>query len=74
MASELEIRVEGTALDLFDNEEQNFYLTKQIHDLTNLETRNADFSKTISIPLTVKNQDTLGDNVPTEERFSEVGL
>ena len=70
MASELDVRIEGRSLDLFDNEEDRFNLTKQIHDLTNLETRNAEFSKTISVPLTGHNREILGENLPAIDRFS----
>ena len=40
-------------LDLFPD--TNFWITKQIHDLSDLTTRNADFTKQITVPATTKN-------------------
>lgn len=71
MATPLQIQVQGENLDLLPDEENNFYLTKLVYDISNLETRNADFSKTIGIPLTGHNRVLLGDNVPMLERFSQ---
>ena len=52
------ITPKGT-LDLLKGAEREFYITRQIHDLHNFETRNADFSKTISVPPTPNNIDIL---------------
>ena len=67
----VDIKIEGESIDLFPNEERNFYLTKQIHDLINLETRDASFSKTIRIPLTTKNRFLLRSNMPNSSRHTD---
>jgi len=43
------------SLDLFPGASKDFYITRQIHDIRDLTTRNADFTKRISIPVTAKN-------------------
>lgn len=57
--ADLRIDIDGRALDLFEGEDDNFYITRQIHDLANLETRNSDFTKIIKVPATAKNLDLL---------------
>ena len=68
MATRLEILIDGEPLDLFDGEESKFYITKLIHDIRSLETRNGDFSKSINIPLTPVNRRLLGGQVPSVAR------
>ena len=72
--SVIDIKIDGISIDLFPNEENNFYLTKQIHDLSNLETRDADFSKTISIPLTTRNEEILGLSMPSLYRHTDAPI
>ena len=55
----IELRTNLGSLDLEDGAEREFYITRQIHDLNNLETRNADYSKTIKVPPTPNNIDIL---------------
>jgi len=55
----IEIQLEDGYLDLLEGVERSFYITKQIHDLKDLNTRNATFSKTIKIPRTVNNRNLL---------------
>jgi len=55
MASELIIKTDAGIVDLYQNAERDFYVTRQIHDLHNFQTRNADFSKNLSIPPTSNN-------------------
>ena len=54
MASQLQILIKGEPLDLAPNEDENFNHSKVIHDIRDLETRNADFSTSITLPLTPK--------------------
>ena len=51
----IKIETELGVLDLFQGAEREFYITRQMNDLHNLESRNADFSKTIRIPPTPGN-------------------
>jgi len=51
MAIALQIFVEGEPFDLLEGESERFYISKQIFDLRNLETRNAEFSKSIEFPV-----------------------
>ena len=51
----IKIETELGVLDLFQGAEREFYVTRQMNDLHNLESRNADFSKTIRIPPTPGN-------------------
>ena len=74
MSSILDIKISGESLDLFNEEEQDFYLTKQIHDISDLETRDADFSKTISVPLTPRNQEILRSSMPILYRHTDAPI
>lgn len=60
MSSQIKITtVDGQVLDLFQGVEAEFYITRQIHDLQNLETRNADYTKALEIPGTPNNLNIL---------------
>ena len=74
MASQLQILIDGEALDLSINEDENFSLSKVVHDLRDLETRNADFSSEIVLPLTAKNRRLIGSMLPSLSRFSEAPI
>jgi hypothetical protein len=74
MANKLQIISNGQDFDLFQGEDENFYITKQIHDLANLETRNGDFSRRINLPLTPKNKEILGTNLPIYSRFDDIAV
>jgi hypothetical protein len=58
----LEVIIEDVSIDLF--EDTNFYITEQIHDLTDLQTRNASFTKVLSVPLTELNKSVLQNTFP----------
>jgi len=58
--SKLEIRLANGSLDLNPDSQSKFYITKQIHDLRDLETRNASFTKSIVIPRSYNNVFLLG--------------
>jgi len=74
MANKLQIISNGEDFDLFQGEDERFYITKQIHDLANLETRNGDFSRRINLPLTPKNKEILGTNLPIYSRFDDIAV
>lgn len=58
------IVVEGVDLDLTPDIERKFYITKQSHDLRDLNTREATFSKIVDVPLTERNINAIGDWIP----------
>ena len=60
MPSEIIITTDKGTIDLYQGAETAFYVTRQIHDLHNFETRNADFSKSLSVPPTPNNLGILG--------------
>ena len=63
--SNLQIRVDGQPLDLAPKEDDRFYITKQVHDIIKgLESREADFTRNISLPATQKNQELLRADRP----------
>lgn len=72
MALSLQILIEGEPLDLLKGEDRRFYISKQLYDLSDLETRNSGYSKTIQIPLTPKNNRLLGRRVPEKARFDQL--
>lgn len=74
MANKLQILFAGESFDLFEGEAERFYITYQIHDLSNLQTRNGDFSRRVSLPLTSKNKGILGAALPTISRFDSVAV
>jgi hypothetical protein len=59
MASLLQILTDKGSFDLEVGSDREFYVTRQIHDLHNFETKNGDFSKTLSIPSTPTNNHIL---------------
>jgi hypothetical protein len=74
MANKLQILSNGNTFDLFEGEAERFYITYQIHDLSNLQTRNGDFSRRVSLPLTSRNKNILGAALPTISRFDSVSV
>jgi hypothetical protein len=74
VANKLQILSNGDSFDLFEGEAERFYITYQIHDLSNLQTRNGDFSRRVSLPLTSRNKDILGAALPTISRFDSVAV
>ena len=74
MANKLQILSNGESFDLFDGEEERFYVTYQVHDLSNLQTRNGNFSRRVNLPLTSKNKGILGAALPTISRFDTVAV
>jgi len=74
VANKLQILSSGESFDLFDGEAERFYITYQIHDLSNLQTRNGDFSRRVSLPLTAKNKGILGAALPTISRFDSANV
>jgi len=60
MAARIEIRTDKGTLDLPENFHQDFYVTRQIFDLKNFQTRNADYTKTVFLPATPNNIAILG--------------
>lgn len=59
MAALITITTDDGVLDLPKNFHQQFYVTRQIFNLNNFETRNADFTKTITVPATPTNTSLL---------------
>jgi hypothetical protein len=55
----MKILVNDIALDLFPNTENQFFINKQIYDIRSLQTRNADFTRSLKLPASPKNLDTL---------------
>jgi len=53
----LRVIVNNIDLDLYQDTE--FWITKQVHDLRDLNTRNGDITRQITLPKTAKNEDTL---------------
>lgn len=74
MANKLQILSNGDSFDLFEGEAERFYITYQIHDLSNLQTRNGDFSRRVSLPLTSRNKGILGAALPSISRFDSVAV
>ena len=55
MSALIEIRTDKGSLDLPKDFHQQFYVTRQVFNLNDFETRNADFTKTIQVPATPTN-------------------
>lgn len=66
----IEIRLEAGKLDLLPDAEKNFYITKQIYDLKDLNTRNASFSKQLTVPRNLNNITLLEDNLTEFAAYS----
>lgn len=65
--SRIRIEVGSGTLDLFEGTDDLFYVTKQINDLSNLQNRQADFTRQIKIPGTKNNLSVL--NLLSNERI-----
>ena len=74
MSNKLQIIVQGEPLDLIEGEETRFFITRILQDLSDLSTRNSDFTNTISIPNTNTNLRLIGNQVPDVARFSETSI
>jgi hypothetical protein len=67
----MKIETDTGILDLFETSEADFYVTKQIYDLKELERRHSDHTRVLSIPNTLNNRDQLQivSNVIREKLF-----
>lgn len=70
MATEIQILIAGSALDLVIDEGKNFFLTKESYNLSDLESRDSDYTQTFNIPTTPTNLELLGVQAPLKARFS----
>ena len=59
MGNRLQILTEEGSLDLPQDAYEKFYVTRQVHDIQNFETKNADFTKTLKLPATPTNVEIL---------------
>ncbi|GAG26693.1 unnamed protein product, partial [marine sediment metagenome] len=71
MASKIKILTDRGTLDMEQGADRDFYVTRQIHDLQNFESRNADFTKTIKVPATPNNIDILDSYVGSASNASQ---
>ena len=62
--SRVRINANGQNLSLPTNIEGSFYISKQGHDIRDLTTRTASFSKAITLPMNENNINILGDWLP----------
>lgn len=53
--AQLEITTDAGTLDLIQGTEETFFVTRQIFDLNNFETRNSDFTQFVTLPTTPNN-------------------
>ena len=58
----LKITTNVGTLDLLQNAAEDFYITRQVSDLKTLQTREADYTKSIKVPATDKNLLILGSD------------
>lgn len=61
----LKIRVEAGYLNLFENAEKDFFVTRQVHLIQDLESRNGDTTRELTIPRDNRNIRLLGYNLPS---------
>lgn len=64
----VKIQLERGYLDLYPSTDGLFYVTKQIYDILNLQQRQADFTRSLSIPKTTNNLTLL--NLYSNEQFN----
>jgi hypothetical protein len=68
----LRVIANGIDLDLYQNTE--FWITKQVHDLRDLNTRNGDIARSLTIPRTAKNENALrADFYSPDNRAAYIG-
>lgn len=61
MAIGLQITTDEGSFDLYEREDKNFFITRQIFDINELQSRKGDFTRNIRIPGTARNNFLLGD-------------
>jgi hypothetical protein len=59
MPAKLQILTDKGSFDLEVGTDERFYVTRQIHDLHNFETKNGDYTKTLTVPSTPTNNHIL---------------
>lgn len=65
MHNQIDIQLLGGKLDLNENAEREFFVTKAIHKLQDIETRDSETSKELVIPRTPNNIRLLGRELPS---------
>lgn len=61
MSIGLQITTDLGSFDLYEREDKNFFITRQVFDVNELQSRKADFTRNIRIPGTARNNFLLGD-------------
>ena len=66
--SQVQIIANNESIDLYDSIDNEFSVTRQIHDLRDLKSRNSSFSSAFKVPNTARNIDILQVASFTESR------
>ena len=77
MSTRVTIVANDVALDVYENFDEKFWVTRVVHDIKSLETRNASYTKSFTIPSTARNIITLGPslslfNIPNQTGVRKV--
>lgn len=77
MSARVTIIANDVALDVFQDFDEKFWVTRVVHDLKSLETRNASYTKSFIIPSTASNIVALGPslslfNIPNQTGIKKV--
>lgn len=77
MSARVTVIANDVALDVYADFDEQFWVTRVIHDIKNLSTRNASFTKSFTIPATATNVSTLGPelsvfNIPNPSGIKKV--
>lgn len=77
MSHRVEVIANDVSLDVYADFDEQFWITRVIHDIKNLSTRNASFTKSFAIPATASNVSALGPslsvfNIPNPSGIKKV--
>lgn len=74
MSGRIQFVVNDVSLQLYEDFDESFWITRQVHDLKNLETRNASTTKNITIPAVPNNLFALGLELSLFDVPSQAGV
>lgn len=63
MSARVQIIANDISLDVYADFDEQFWITRVVHDIKNLSTRNASFTKSFTVPATASNVSTLGPSL-----------
>ena len=74
MSARVTVFVNDIPLDVYEDFDESFWVTRVVHDVKSLETRNASYTKSFTIPATSKNISAIGPSLSVFNIPNEAGI